>query len=195
MYEPHEDYHDAMESGESRIGHTHSDAGPVWVLRGGMRVPLVELDTTHLYYCVRMAWNTIAPLGKCVGCKNPPAVLYVPLLADKDVYVQPILTRGIAELRKRSDLPVVLRAELQVLAFYVTTFYAEKAVQTIERTCKMSISHTARKNRAAKKAARKLTKSERRELAALRKERADMQRRADLNTLRWNDKHGTCRGC
>jgi hypothetical protein len=85
---------------------------PTWHTNDGRAMPLPEMETSHLFYSLRMVWNATMPAEWKQGIREPK-----PWTVRKEMfpYYRMILPQILAELKKRSDLDPICTKELGLM--------------------------------------------------------------------------------
>lgn len=101
---------------------------PTWTTADGRELEISKMETSHLFYCVRMVWNHSAP----EAFKLRPFKRY--LMRGGREYWQPRLSAMVAELRTRENLlPSHLR-QLDFMALHSAALGPEpKTLEEIVR--------------------------------------------------------------
>jgi hypothetical protein len=83
-----------------------------WRMNGGELVQPANMQSTHLFYVVRMVWNNCCPPDKRVG----KVKLYEFGPTYTTAYMRLAVRAMLEELAKRRDLPQWCRGELALMA-------------------------------------------------------------------------------
>lgn len=80
-----------------------------WLTSAGRKTKIEEMDTCHLFYTLRLVWNTLMPRPLSVGTYK--AVYFQPDLYTPEYWTS-VLPDMYSELQSRSDLPARYKKQL-----------------------------------------------------------------------------------
>lgn len=78
-----------------------SESKLVWYGNNGTSYIIPEMETSHLFYCIRMVWNCTMPPHMTYGIRRPTNWILNPHMLP---YYKDVLPSLFTELAKRNDL-------------------------------------------------------------------------------------------
>jgi hypothetical protein len=91
-----------------------SDSEYRWLAKNGRKLLPSEMETSHLFYVIRMIWNNSMP----EDAKIEPYVKYTDILEWTPKYVKDSLTNIIEELKSRKDVDVAWASDFNKMYNY-----------------------------------------------------------------------------